>query len=152
MEIQPKAQPLSANQRRTGRGRETPEAAPIWCPDCQMMINGRTQWEDHIVGKKHKRKVKKNSDGTAAPTTPLQTSASPDSEPDSAVHPVVAAGSGELEAAPATEGARGGGDTIMAIVPAETATTAAAASGPSWGIAQAPNAPPGTPIVCGETG
>ena len=29
------------------------------CPDCEMWLNGPTQWEDHKIGKKHKKNVKK---------------------------------------------------------------------------------------------
>lgn len=31
----------------------------IWCPDCEMWLNGPTQWEDHKVGKKHKKNLRK---------------------------------------------------------------------------------------------
>ena len=31
----------------------------IYCELCEMWTNGRTQWEDHIIGKKHKKNRKK---------------------------------------------------------------------------------------------
>jgi hypothetical protein len=33
----------------------------IWCNICEMWLNGPEQWEDHVVGKKHKKKVRKYS-------------------------------------------------------------------------------------------
>jgi hypothetical protein len=27
----------------------------IWCTDCEMWLNGPTQWEDHKIAKKHKK-------------------------------------------------------------------------------------------------
>ena len=32
---------------------------PIWCPACDMWVNGPTQWEDHKIGKKHNKNLKK---------------------------------------------------------------------------------------------
>ena len=29
--------------------------AAIYCEECEMWINGPTQWEDHKVGKKHRK-------------------------------------------------------------------------------------------------
>ena len=28
-----------------------------YCPDCQMWLNGLTQWRDHCIGKKHRKNV-----------------------------------------------------------------------------------------------
>jgi len=28
------------------------EDGAVWCPDCEMWLNGPTQWEDHKIGKK----------------------------------------------------------------------------------------------------
>ena len=33
--------------------------AAKYCPDCEMWLNGPTQWDDHKIGKKHKKNVKK---------------------------------------------------------------------------------------------
>ena len=30
---------------------------PIYCEACTMWLNGPVQWTDHLVGKKHKRKL-----------------------------------------------------------------------------------------------
>jgi hypothetical protein len=32
----------------------------VFCPDCEIKLNGPTQWEDHKIGKRHKKNVKKN--------------------------------------------------------------------------------------------
>ena len=35
----------------------TPESSEgaVYCEDCEMWLNGPTQWEDHKIGKKHKK-------------------------------------------------------------------------------------------------
>ena len=38
----------------------------VFCPDCEITLNSETQWDDHKIGKKHKRNVKKNLSGQAA--------------------------------------------------------------------------------------
>ena len=35
----------------------------VYCRDCEMWLNGPTQWEDHKVGKKHKRNFKRQLAG-----------------------------------------------------------------------------------------
>jgi hypothetical protein len=30
----------------------------IWCTNCEMWLNGPAQWEDHKIGKKHKKNVR----------------------------------------------------------------------------------------------
>jgi len=37
----------------------TESGAAKYCEDCEMWLNGPTQWEDHKIGKKHKKNVKK---------------------------------------------------------------------------------------------
>ena len=43
-------------------GDTMPASAPgacegaVYCPDCEMWLNGPTQWEDHKIGKKHQKK------------------------------------------------------------------------------------------------
>ena len=39
-----------------------PKAHPeaIYCEDCEMWLNGPTQWEDHKIGKMHKRKARRS--------------------------------------------------------------------------------------------
>ena len=29
----------------------------IWCPICEMWLSGPAQWEDHLIGKKHRKNV-----------------------------------------------------------------------------------------------
>ena len=38
---------------------ETPESkeGAVYCEDCEMWLNGPTQWEDHKIGKKHKKNL-----------------------------------------------------------------------------------------------
>ena len=33
-----------------------PPDGPIYCDVCQFWLNGPAQWEDHTIGKKHKRR------------------------------------------------------------------------------------------------
>ena len=33
------------------------EEGGIWCAACSMWLNGPTQWEDHMIGKKHRKNV-----------------------------------------------------------------------------------------------
>ena len=33
-----------------------PFEGPIWCHVCCRLLNGPTQWEDHISGRQHKKK------------------------------------------------------------------------------------------------
>ena len=30
----------------------------IWCGPCEMWLNGPTQYEDHLIGKKHRKRLK----------------------------------------------------------------------------------------------
>ncbi len=29
----------------------------VYCPDCQMWLNGLEQWHDHLIGKKHRKNM-----------------------------------------------------------------------------------------------
>ena len=31
----------------------------MWCPYCELWLNGPDQWDDHEIGKKHKKNMKK---------------------------------------------------------------------------------------------
>ena len=31
----------------------------VWCKDCEMWLNGPTQMDEHKIGKKHKKKVRR---------------------------------------------------------------------------------------------
>ena len=35
----------------------------VYCPDCEMWLNGPIQWEDHKIGKKHQKNVQKKAGG-----------------------------------------------------------------------------------------
>ena len=39
------------------------EGGPVYCRDCEMWLNSPTQWEDHKVGKKHKKNFKRQLAG-----------------------------------------------------------------------------------------
>ena len=43
-------------------GQNKPEKG-IHCPDCDMWLNGPTQWEDHKIGKKHAKNIKRSKAG-----------------------------------------------------------------------------------------
>jgi len=36
---------------------EDGDGAAVYCEDCEKWLNGPTQWEDHKIGKKHKKKL-----------------------------------------------------------------------------------------------
>ena len=38
---------------------EPSEEQPIYCPDCEMLLKGLDQWNDHQGSKRHKRKAEK---------------------------------------------------------------------------------------------
>ena len=43
------------------------DGAEVWCHDCRVWLNGTTQWEDHKIGKKHRRNTqKKTLEGSSA--------------------------------------------------------------------------------------
>ena len=48
--------PTSAEAEGKGKGWK-------YCRDCEMWLNGPTQWEDHKVGKKHKKNFKRQLAG-----------------------------------------------------------------------------------------
>ena len=35
------------------------EHGAFYCKECEMWLRGRTQWEDHLVGKKHRGSLKR---------------------------------------------------------------------------------------------
>ena len=35
----------------------------VYCEICLMWLNGSTQWEDHLIGKKHKKNCKQQGTG-----------------------------------------------------------------------------------------
>jgi hypothetical protein len=42
------------------------DSQAVYCEDCEMWLNGPTQWEDHKIGKKHKKNLKRNKGANAA--------------------------------------------------------------------------------------
>ena len=50
--------------------------ASKYCPDCEMWLNGPTQWEEHKAGKKHKKNVKKGRPSTSTTVQNKKTQAS----------------------------------------------------------------------------
>ena len=47
---------------------EPPETTAVYCPDCQTWLNGPRQWEDHKIGKKHRKNVQKQRAGGGSST------------------------------------------------------------------------------------
>ena len=41
--------------------------AAVYCEDCEMWLNGPTQWEDHKIGKKHKKHIQGAGPASATP-------------------------------------------------------------------------------------
>ena len=39
------------------QGNVSSETGAVYCDSCEMWLNGPTQWEDHKIGKKHKKNV-----------------------------------------------------------------------------------------------
>ena len=37
------------------------EGGAVYCPDCSTWLNGPGQWEDHKIGKKHRKNTQKKS-------------------------------------------------------------------------------------------
>jgi hypothetical protein len=51
------------------------ETDAVWCPVCEIWLNGQTQLEDHKIGKKHKKNLRRKQQGRSpgshgAKTTP----------------------------------------------------------------------------------
>ena len=64
----PADQQLSEEGAESGAG--APESGDArYCEDCEMWLNGPTQWEDHKIGKKHKTNVKKGGANKSAGTS-----------------------------------------------------------------------------------
>ena len=38
---------------------EDTNATQIWCKHCEMWLNGLDQWEGHLIGKKHRKNLKR---------------------------------------------------------------------------------------------
>ena len=48
---------------------EPPETTAVYCPECQTWLNGPRQWEDHKIGKKHRKNVQKQRAGASSGST-----------------------------------------------------------------------------------
>ena len=58
---------VSLHEDIQAASKESNDAGAVYCEDCEMWLNGPTQWEDHKIGKKHKKNLKKvavNKGGT----------------------------------------------------------------------------------------
>jgi hypothetical protein len=53
---------------------EGPDDA-IYCPTCEMWLNGRDQYEDHLKGKKHKKNAKRTRAERGLPATVMSNGA-----------------------------------------------------------------------------
>ncbi len=42
------------------------DSQAVYCEDCEMWLNGPTQWEDHKIGKKHTKNLKRTARAKAA--------------------------------------------------------------------------------------
>ena len=49
------------------RGGEEEQDGAVYCQDCEMWLNGPTQWEDHKFGKKHKKNLQRKQQGGPTP-------------------------------------------------------------------------------------
>ena len=47
-------------------------ALAVWCWECETWLNGPRQWEDHKIGKKHRKNVQKAKRGTSSSTEVAQ--------------------------------------------------------------------------------
>ena len=43
----------------------SPGGPAVWCEDCEKWLTGPTQWEDHKIGKRHRRNAKKKEGSKA---------------------------------------------------------------------------------------
>ncbi len=48
-----------ASDAAGGRREDEPQDGAVYCQDCEMWLNGPTQWEDHKFGKKHKKNLQR---------------------------------------------------------------------------------------------
>ena len=53
----------AVDEKEESRPEPDQEGVAVYCEECDMWLNGPTQWEDHKVGKKHKKNMKKTSAG-----------------------------------------------------------------------------------------
>ena len=78
--VQDGTEPQSSQSDEEGQEEETSEqdeeadnhAMAVYCKECLTWLNGPRQWEDHKIGKKHKKNVQKAKRGTARSTEVAQ--------------------------------------------------------------------------------
>ena len=78
--VQDGTEPQSSQSDEEGQEEETSEqdeeadnhAMAVYCKECLTWLNGPRQWEDHKIGKKHKKNVQKAKRGTASSTEVAQ--------------------------------------------------------------------------------
>ena len=46
-----------ARQARDQTAYRRVDGRAVYCPDCQMWLNGPEQWHDHLIGKKHRKNI-----------------------------------------------------------------------------------------------
>ena len=46
---------LEQNDERAALGGKPAQQGPVYCADCQFWLNGLIQWENHKIGKKHRK-------------------------------------------------------------------------------------------------
>ena len=96
--------PFVTSIAQRSQAKETPEAGEVasdetengakYCKDCAMWLNGPQQYEDHVIGKKHKNNLKKaKTNAEVAPKKPPQeeppaqvTQASAEEKPETPNH------------------------------------------------------------------
>ena len=49
-----------------------PDGKGVFCDVCEMWLNGLVQWEDHKIGKKHRKNLEKLRPTPATATASLQ--------------------------------------------------------------------------------
>ena len=52
--------------------RVVPDDDPIWCITCTMWVSGRRQWEDHKIGKKHRKNLQRSASSRGFTHPPRQ--------------------------------------------------------------------------------
>ena len=50
--------PGQSDKDHTKRDEEHADEEPIYCPSCQMWLRDQFQWEDHKIGKKHRKNTR----------------------------------------------------------------------------------------------
>ena len=67
-ESQETAEQKEDNEVTLPTNKTKPQEKAVYCPDCDMWLNGPTQWTDHEIGKKHVKKCKAKSLNDTAKT------------------------------------------------------------------------------------